>query len=145
MVAWEKCSMNKEKAIPVVIVDDHPIFRSGLRALLEAYPDIEVIGEARNGLEAIFLVEKFRPSVVVMDINMPKMNGIEATAQITKDFPETSIIGLSVDAAAVNQEAIKQAGAVLLLSKEAAGEELYEAIRKTMNNREPAKQPGCYS
>lgn len=110
--------------------------------MLEEYPDIDVIGEARNGLEAIFLVEKFRPSVVIMDISMPKMNGIEATAQITSGYPDTSIIGISVDAAGVNQKAIQRAGAIQLLSKEAAGEELYEAICKAVKNREPSKTAG---
>lgn len=134
--------MEKEKAISVLIVDDHAIFRAGLRSMLEEYPDIDVIGEARNGLEAIFLVEKFRPSVVIMDISMPKMNGIEATAQITSGYPDTSIIGISVDAAGVNQKAIQRAGAIQLLSKEAAGEELYEAICKAVKNREPSKTAG---
>ena len=109
--------------------------------MLEDYSDIHVVGEARNGLEAIFLVEKFRPGVVLMDINMPEMNGIEATAQIRKSYPETSIIGLSVEVVAWNQEAIERAGAVLLLSKEAGVEELYAAICKAVTNREPSKQP----
>ena len=137
--------MNKEKAISVLIVDDHAIFRAGLRAMLEEYPDIHVVGEARNGLEAIFLVDKFRPSIVVMDINMPKMNGIEATAQITKSHPYTSIIGLSVDAGAGHQEAIIRAGAIRLLSKEGVGEELYDVICKTVTNRESTKEAGCSS
>src|SRR5689334_4126527 len=111
--------MKHDKAIQVVIVDDHAIVRKGLRSMLEGYPDIHVLGEARNGLEAIFVVEKFRPRVVLMDINMPKMNGIEAAAQITMGYPDTRIIGLSEHAAAENQEAIKRAGAVQLLSKEA--------------------------
>ena len=83
--------------------------------MLEEHPDIHIIGEARNGLEA--------------------------TAEIMKGYPETSIIGLSVDAAAGNQEAIPRAGAIQLLSKGAGVEELYNAICKAVTNREPAKQP----
>lgn len=137
----EKQYMNEEKTIQVLIVDDHLMIRSGLRSMLEDYPDIHVVGEARNGLEAMFLVEKFRPGVVLMDINMPEMNGIEATTQIMKSYPDTSIIGLSVEVIAWNQEAIKRAGAVQLLSKEAGVEELYNAICKAVTNREVAKQP----
>lgn len=133
--------MIKEKAIQVLIVDDHTIVRQGIRSMLESYPDIHVVGEARNGLEAIFLVEKFRPDIVLMDINMPKMNGIEATTQITNGYPDTSIIGLSVNANTENQEAIKRAGAVQLLPKEAAVEELYDAICKAVMNRETSESP----
>lgn len=100
--------------------------------MLEDYPDIHVVGEARNGLEAIFVVEKFRSQVVLMDINMPKMNGIEATAQIAMGYPDTGIIGLSENTAAENQEALKRAAAAQLLSKEATVEELYDALYKTV-------------
>ena len=133
--------MKKEKAIEVLIVDDHTIVRQGIRLMLEGYPDIHVIGEARNGLEAIFLVQKFRPNIILMDVNMPKMNGIEATAHITNEYPNTIIIGLSVNANTENQEAMKRAGAVQLLPKEAAVEEVYDAIRKAMTIRELARPP----
>jgi DNA-binding NarL/FixJ family response regulator len=136
--------MKKEKAIQVLIVDDHAIVRQGIRSMLEGYPDIHVVGEARNGLEAIFLVEKFRPSIVLMDINMPKMNGIEATAQITNGYPDTSIIGLSVNATTQSHEAIKQAGAVQLLPKETAVEELYAAICQAVTNRETSRSPSLH-
>ena len=64
-------------------MDDHTLVREGIRSLLESYGDIQVVGEASNGIEAIILVEQLRPNIVLMDVNMPKMNGIEATAQIT--------------------------------------------------------------
>ena len=121
--------------IQVLIVDDSAIIRQGIRSMLEDYPDIHVVGEARNGLEAIFLVEKLRPSIVLMDINMPKMDGIEATAQITNRYPDTSIIGVSVNANTEHQEAIRRAGAVQLLPKETAADELYEAICEAVTNR----------
>jgi DNA-binding NarL/FixJ family response regulator len=131
----EKRYMKEEKAIEVLIVDDHALVRQEIRSMLESYPDIHVVGEARNGLEGIFLVEKFRPRVVLMDINMPKMNGIEATAQITKGYPETIIIGFSVNATTQNHEAMKRAGAVQLVSKDAADEQLYAAIHEAVIHR----------
>jgi DNA-binding NarL/FixJ family response regulator len=107
--------------------------RQGLRAVLESYPDVEVVGEAGNGEEAVELVERLQPTIVVMDINMPKMNGIKATAQITSRFSDIIVIGLSVQAGGENEEAMKKAGASMLLTKEAAVEELYKAIRKTLD------------
>ncbi|MGE3976924.1 MAG: PAS domain S-box protein [Nitrospira sp.] len=114
--------------VPVLLVDDHAMVRQGLRSVLDAYPDIQVIGEARDGAEAVKLVEKLRPQVVVMDINMPKMNGIEATMQIKTKWPETMIIGISVNVGDDNNEAMQRAGAATLLTKEAAVEQLHNAI-----------------
>lgn len=131
--------MKEEKAIEVLIVDDHALVRQEIRSMLKGYPDIHIVGEARNGLEAIFLVEKFRPSIVLMDINMPKMNGIEATAQITNGYPDTIIIGFSVNATTENQEAMKRAGAVQLVPKDAAVEDLYDAICEAVTNRETSQ------
>jgi DNA-binding NarL/FixJ family response regulator len=98
-------------------------------------PAVEIVGEASNGQEAVKLVERRRPAVVLMDINMPKLNGIEATAKIKHDYPHVSIIGLSVNAESHNQEAMRQAGAALLLPKEAVIEELHNAIHSVL--REP--------
>lgn len=127
--------MEEEKRVQIVIVDDHAPVRQIIRSMLESYSDIHVVGEARNGLEAIFLVEKFRPHVVLMDINMPKMNGIEATAQIRSDYPDTIIIGLSVNAGTENQKNMKRAGAVRLIPKEESPELLYEAIHEAVKSR----------
>ena len=114
--------------VRVLLVDDHIMVRQGLRSVLDAYADVELVGEAGNGEEAIQMVEQLRPAIVVMDISMPKMNGIEATEYIKSRYPETFVIGLSVNAAKENEEAMKRAGASLLLTKEAAVEELYEVI-----------------
>ena len=127
--------MKEEKEIQVLIVDDHALIREGIRSMLIDYPDIHVVGEARNGLEAIFLVEKYRPGIVLMDINMPKMNGIEATAQITQDYPDTIVIGFSVNTATENQAAMKRAGAVQLVPKDALVGKLYAAIREAVTHR----------
>lgn len=91
-----------------------------------------VVGEACNGAEALDQVEALRPSVVVMDINMPVMNGIEATDAIKGRHPDIPVIGLSVQAGGANEEAMKQSGAATLLIKEAAVEDLYRTIRETL-------------
>ena len=115
--------------IHVLIVDDHAMIRQGLRTMLEAYTDIHVIGEAADGEEAIILAQRLQPDVVLMDINMPKRNGIEATALLKQYFPNMVIVGLSVNADRGNSDAMIHAGAVMLLTKEAPVEELYQAIQ----------------
>jgi len=114
------------------LVDDHAMVREGLRSVLESYDDVEVVGEAANGEEAVAMVQRLRPTMVVMDINMPKMNGIEATAHISKTYPEIQVIGLSVNASGNNVQAMSKAGAVLLLTKEAAVNELYRRMREVL-------------
>lgn len=119
--------------IRILLVDDHAMVRMGLRSVLESYPDVEIVGEACNGEEAVAFVEHLQPTVVLMDINMPKMNGIAATAQIKSRYPAIVVIGLSVNAGGANEVAMRNAGATLLLTKEAAVEELYRTILETMN------------
>ncbi len=113
----------------VLIADDHAMVRQGLRSVLEGFPDIEVIGEASNGHEAVDLSTQLDPAVIVMDINMPFMNGIEATARIKTRHPDVVVIGMSVNASVDNHDAMRTAGASLLLTKEAAVEQLYGAIQ----------------
>lgn len=127
--------------VAVLLVDDHAIVRKGIRSMLESYGDIQVVGEASNGIEAILLMEQLRPSIVLMDINMPKMDGVEATAQIMSEYPDTVIIGLSVNTSAHNHEAMARAGAVRLIPKEQAADLLYDAIHATVRSREPSKGP----
>ncbi|MGC3974792.1 MAG: PAS domain S-box protein [Nitrospira sp.] len=124
-----RLSQGGTQPIRVLLVDDHVMIRQGLRAVLEAYSDIELIGEAGNGEEAVALVDRLEPSVVVMDISMPKMNGIEATGRITTRHPALAVIGLSVNASVDNQTAMLKAGARQLLTKEAAVKQLYGAIK----------------
>jgi PAS domain S-box-containing protein len=128
--------------ISVLLVDDHAMVRQGLRAELDAYPDIQLVGEAGNGEEAVRLVDRLRPAVVVMDINMPTMDGIEATARIKARHPETTVIGISVNAAKENEEAMKRAGAVGLMTKEAAVEQLYGRIKDSVGSPERAENRG---
>lgn len=121
--------------IRVLLVDDHVMVRQGLRAVLDAYPDVELIGEAGNGEEAVAQVKRLRPDVVVMDINMPKMNGIEATTVIKIDHPKVVVIGISVNAGGENQARMREAGAETLINKEAAVEQLYNAIVEAVKRR----------
>lgn len=118
--------------IRVLLVDDHTMVREGIRSVLESYPDIEVAGEASDGEEAFQMVGVLCPSVVVMDINMPRLNGIEATAKIKKIHPDVAIVGLSVEADEAYRKAMTAAGARCLISKSMAVEELYLAIRASI-------------
>jgi signal transduction histidine kinase/ActR/RegA family two-component response regulator len=119
--------------IRLLLVDDHTMVRQGLRSLLESYEDVVIVGEGSNGDEAIELVEQLRPALVVMDLNMPKKNGIEATARIKARWPETVVIGLSVQAGEEARRAIVNAGGAVLLTKEAAVDELYRTIREVLD------------
>ena len=104
--------------------------REGLRSLLESSADVHVVGEARNGREAIATAAQLRPDVVIMDIHMPDMNGIEATVHIKRRQPMTVVIGLSVNADQQSITAMANAGAAMLITKEAAVNELYDAVKR---------------
>jgi CheY-like chemotaxis protein len=121
------------KPIRVLLVDDHAMVRQGLRSVLEGYADIEVVGEAANGEEAVAMTEQLRPSLVLMDINMPKMSGVDATARVKARHPEIVVIGLSVQAGHESHLAMLKAGATRLLTKEAAVEQLHHAILHALN------------
>ncbi|HJT20471.1 MAG TPA: PAS domain S-box protein, partial [Nitrospira sp.] len=115
--------------IRVLLVDDHAMVREGLRTLLNGYPEIEVVGEAGDGEAAIEEARRLLPHVVVMDVNMPRMDGIEATRHITRLLPGSAVIGLSVNASHHMQAAMKAAGGRTLLTKESAAESLYLTIK----------------
>lgn len=119
--------------IRILIADDHPVFRFGLRALLESQPDMVVIGEAETGDDAVHQVTSLRPDVILMDINMPNVNGIEATRQILKAHPETSVLMITMFDDQTVFTAM-QAGARGYLLKGATGEETLRAIRAVANS-----------
>ena len=127
--------------IRVLVVDDHTMVRQGLRSVLESYPDVEVVGEAVDGEEAVAFAARLQPSLVVMDINMPKMNGIEATAAITARYPGIVVIGLSVQAGGAHAEAMRKAGAFTLLTKEAAVDDIYRVMRKALGTKPADDSP----
>jgi DNA-binding NarL/FixJ family response regulator len=117
------------KRITVLLAEDHQIVREGFRSLLEHESDIEVVGEAETGRKAVQLTRKLRPSVVVMDIAMPLLNGLEATRQIRKDFPETKVLILSAHSDDAYVEQVAALGAAGFLIKQTSSHELGTAIR----------------
>jgi two-component system response regulator NreC len=115
--------------IRVLIADDHTIVRSGVRLLLQAEPDIEVVGEALSGDEAVTLAEALRPDVILMDIAMPGKNGLEATRQIKARFPDMDILGLTMHRSDEYFFEMLRAGASGYVLKAAETSELIGAIR----------------
>lgn len=116
-------------AIRLLLVDDHQLFREGLRRILELEPDITVVGEASNGLEAMASVSRTRPDVVLMDINMPGCNGVEATRQIKADWPQLAILVLTIHDDNEYLFEVLRAGAAGYLLKDVEPSRLLEAIR----------------
>ena len=117
------------KRITVLLAEDHQIVREGFRSLLKGEPDIEVVGEAQTGREAVALVKKLRPAVVVMDIAMPSLNGLEATRQIRKEFPDIKVIILSAHSDDEYVERVAELGATGYVLKQSSLDDLAQAIR----------------
>ncbi len=124
--------MTVEAADPyrIAIIDDHPVFRKGLRAIFNNKPQFSIVAEGSSGLEALEVVRTQQPDCIVMDINMPDMDGIEATAKILKDHPNTNIIALSINSGRQAVKGMLDAGAKGYLLKESAPDELIIAINK---------------
>jgi DNA-binding NarL/FixJ family response regulator len=118
--------------IRILLADNHRIVREGIRTLLEKYADLQVVGEANNGWEAIQLTRELSPDIAILDVTMRDLNGVEATRQILKARPKIKVIGLSVhsDMGIVTEMFV--AGASGYLTKECAFEELVKAIRRVM-------------
>ncbi|HEX6509778.1 MAG TPA: response regulator transcription factor [Chloroflexota bacterium] len=114
--------------VGVLLADDHAIVREGLRLVLAAEPDIEVIGEAGDGREALELVDRLKPDVVVMDIAMPRLNGLEATTQIRRRFPHVRVVILTMHENELYFNQIIKAGATGCVLKRSMGRELVTAI-----------------
>lgn len=119
----------EERLIRVLLVDDHALVREGTRRLLEAEEDVEVVGEAASGREAIEAAKSLRPNIAIMDIAMPGMNGIEATREIKALYPETAVLVLSAYDDEPYLIALLEAGAAGFLLKNVHGQELINAIR----------------
>jgi DNA-binding NarL/FixJ family response regulator len=118
------------KRITVLLVEDHQIVREGLRSLLKHERDIEVIGEAETGRQAVAMVKKLRPAVVVMDIAMPQLNGLGATRQIRKDCPDAKVLILSAHSDDTYVEQVTGLGATGFLLKQTSSHNLATAIRE---------------
>ncbi|HMF82482.1 MAG TPA: response regulator transcription factor [Acidimicrobiia bacterium] len=121
--------MNEGETIRVVIVDDHALFRRGLDLVLSEEPDIKVVGEAADGIEAVHRAEEIAPDVVVMDVRMPRSTGIEAARRIRERLPDTKVIMLTVSDSEEDLYAAVKAGASGYLLKEISIEELADAVR----------------
>lgn len=116
-------------SIRILLVDDHQIFREGLRALLEAQKDLAIVGEAREGREAVRLANELKPDVVIMDMSMPRLSGTEATRQIVSACPKTKVLCLSMFADRRFVTAALEAGATGYLLKDCTFEEFVQAIQ----------------
>jgi PAS domain S-box-containing protein len=128
----------REGARRILLVDDHAMVRQGLRGILDGYQDLQVIGEAADGYEAVELAQALSPDVVVMDVNLPKIDGVEATKLIKAQRPSTVVIGLSVHQANQIQHMFKEAGAAGYVTKDAAADSLHEAIISATGTNGPA-------
>src|ERR1700722_15174284 len=118
------------KSITVLLVEDHVVVREGFRKMLEVENDFKVVGEAQDGREAISLVKKLRPDVVLMDIVMPLLNGLDATCQVLKAVPTTKVLMLSAHSDDVYVKNATDFGAVGFLLKQTSAHEVRRAIRE---------------
>ena len=116
-------------SIRILIVDDHAVVRAGLRMLLEGDPDLEVVGEGETGEDALRLARECRPDVIIMDVTMPGMDGVEATRQIKAEQPEVAVLALTIHEGPDYFFQMLQAGASGYVPKRAAPEDLLQAIR----------------
>lgn len=118
-----------ERVIRVVLADDHPIVREGLRQLVNAQPDMRVVGEAGDGAEACRVARELQPDVLVMDLSMPVLDGAQATEQVRRDCPNVRVLALTVHEERLYLTQLLRAGASGFVLKRAAGSELVRAVR----------------
>jgi DNA-binding NarL/FixJ family response regulator len=131
-----KNSLNKTNGtIRIILADDHRIVRQGLRILLEAEPDMEVIAEADNGRKVLKQAQELAPDVIIMDLSMPELNGVEATRQILSGAPEVKVVALSMHSDSLFVLNMIKAGASGYLLKDCALEELVKAIRTVVSHK----------
>ncbi len=131
----QEIEVKKKFAVRVIIADDHALIRQGLASLLQTQPDIRVVAEAANGKLAVELALKLRPDVVLMDVSMPVMNGVEATRRIKNEAPEIAVIGLSMHSSEEARTSMKKAGARDYLLKDRPALELLSAIKRFAHSR----------
>lgn len=113
----------------IVIIDDHQLFREGVKRILEFEPSFDVVAEGDDGTDAVALVEKYKPDVIIMDINMPKLNGVEATRELIEKYPESKVIILSIHDDENYVSHALQTGATGYLLKEMDADALVEAVK----------------
>jgi two-component system, NarL family, response regulator LiaR len=127
--------MNTSQKIKVLLVDDHNVVRSGLATFLTAYDDLELSGEAKNGLEAVERCRNVKPDVILMDLMMPEMDGIEATRAILAEHPDIKIIAMTSFEEEKLVNGVLAAGAISYLLKNVTADELSKAIRDAVTGR----------
>jgi NarL family two-component system response regulator LiaR len=127
--------MNDTRTIRVMLVDDHNVVRSGLATFLRAYDDLTLVGEARNGLEAVSLCKRVTPDVILMDLMMPEMDGIAATRAILADYPQVKIIAMTSFEEESLVQGVLAAGAISYLLKNVTAGELAKAIRDAVSGK----------
>ena len=125
----------------IVLADDHHVVRQGLRSLLEAEPDFSVVGETGDGVEAAQLVERLQPDVLVLDLMMPGLNGLEVTRQVSRRSPRTRVVILSMHADEAHVLEGLRAGAVAYVLKESTSAELVRAVREAVAGRRYLSPP----
>jgi DNA-binding NarL/FixJ family response regulator len=121
--------------VTVLLADDHPIVRQGLRHLLEEEPGVMIVGEASDGLQAVQLTEKFKPNVLILDMMMPDLNGLEVLRQVKERSPDTSSIVLSMQSADVYVVEALRAGALGYVLKETGPSELLGAVQQVVRGQ----------
>ena len=122
-----------DRGVTILLADDHTIVRQGLKLILSAHEDLQVVGEAANGREAVELAAKLRPDIVLMDVQMPELNGIEATKKMVAANPRIRILALSMHKESVYVREILRAGARGYILKDAIDTELLTAVRSVAN------------
>jgi DNA-binding NarL/FixJ family response regulator len=133
-----------ERRVKILVCDDHPVVRSGLRGMINSQPDLEVVAEAAEGSEAVSLTDRFRPDVVLMDLRMPGMDGVTATAGIKARHPDTNVLILTTyDTDADILRALEK-GATGFLLKDEREDRIFDAIREAARGR-TALAPGVAS
>ena len=121
--------------IRILLADDHRLMREGIRALLDKQPDMEVVGEAENGLMTLQMAKKISPEIILMDVTMPQMSGIDATSQIKGEFPDIRVVGLSIHSDRQFVLGMLKAGASGYLLKDCSPDELIQAIHTVVANK----------
>lgn len=129
--------LKKQSSIGVLLVDDHPAFRKGMAALIESEPDLEVVAEAGDGLQALEMFRRKKPDVVLMDLRLPDMGGVEATIAIRKEFPDARIIVLTTFDLDEDIYRAIQSGAKSYLLKDTPDEQLADTIRAVHAGKQP--------
>jgi DNA-binding NarL/FixJ family response regulator len=126
-----------ERPIRLLVCDDHPVVRAGLRGVLRSQPDFEVVAEASDGTQAVELARRLRPDVVLMDLRMPGMDGVAATGRIKDEHPEVQVLVLTTYETDADILHAVEKGAIGFLLKDTSEENLFDAIRQAAQGRSP--------